>query len=351
MQQQSKSAQRQRLTAVFVLIALAIIAVAIRYVLFNYGVLYGEAAAKMASLAVAGIIVVAGYLPLRMLRSSHNQTTGGGAATESIVATVAAILGLAVTAYSISELVAPNTPVAASAPACAGVPVYGAKYFAVTVQNGANARSGPGREYQQVNRYASGCTLGFDGYCIGSAEPDFVLGTPDQRWLLVHDRTEFVAAAVVLSQSAESALGTIPDSRCAMLGGLSQPHVITQFTYDSISGQLTAAAPGAVAVGYGLATPNFGSAGYHTGALGTSENSGFLAKLPVSLVASDAQANGDRVLLGAAVCLAEGVPVTSSLGVQLLTVQNSKIIRSTPYTHISADIKARLAEIACNSTR
>ena len=213
MQSQSKAARRQRLIAIFALIALAVIAVVVRYILFDQGILYGEAAAKMASLAVAGVIVVAGYLPLRMLRGSHNQATGAGA-TESIVATVSAILGLAVTAYSVSELIAPNTPVAASAPACAGVPVYGAKYFAVTVQNGANARSGPGREFRQVNRYASGCTLGFDGYCIGPAEPDFVLGTPDQRWLLVHHRTEFVAAAVVLSQSAESALGTVPDSQC-----------------------------------------------------------------------------------------------------------------------------------------
>jgi hypothetical protein len=350
MQPQSKSAKRQRLTAIFVLIALAVIAVVVRYILFDYGILYGDAAAKMASLAVAGIIVVAGYLPLRMLRGGHNQATGG-AATESIVATVAAILGLAVTAYSVSELVAPNTPVAASAPACAGVPVYGAKYFAVTVQNGANARSGPGREYQQINRYASGCTLGFDGYCIGSAEPDFVLGTPDQRWLLVHDRTEFVAAAVVLTQSAESALGAVPDPRCAELGGLPQPHVITQFTYNSTSGQLTAAAPGAVAVGYGLMVPNTGSAGYHTGALGTGATSDFSAKLPVSQVASDAPVGGGQVLLGAAICLADNVPVTSSLRAQLLTVRNSKIIRDTLETHIPPDIEVHLAEIACNSTR
>jgi hypothetical protein len=350
MQPQSKSVKRQRLTAIFVLIALAVIAVVVRYILFAQGVLYGEAAAKMASLAVAGVIVVAGYLPLRMLRGSHNQETGG-APTESIVATVAAVLGLAVTAYSVSELVAPNTPVAASAPACAGVPVYGAKYFAVTVQNGANARGGPGRAYQQVNRYASGCTLGFDGYCIGSAEPDFVLGTPDQRWLLVHDRTEFVAAAVVLSQSAESALGSVPDLQCAKLGGLAQPQAITQFTYNPSSGQLTASAPGAVAVGYGLVAPNTGSAGYHVVALGTNANSGFPAKLSVSQVADDAQAGTGKVLLGAAVCLADNVPVTGSLSVRLLTIHNSKIIRDTLDTHIPAGIKAHLAEIACNSTR
>jgi hypothetical protein len=342
--------QRQRLTAIFVLIALAVIAVVVRYVLFAHGVLYGEAAAKMASLAVAGVIVVAGYLPLRMLRGSHNQATGG-APTESIVATVAAVLGLAVTAYTVSELVAPNTPVAASAPACAGVPVYGAKYFAVTVQNGANARGGPGREYQQVNRYASGCTLGFDGYCIGSAEPDFVLGTPDQRWLLVHDRTEFVAAAVVLSQSAESALGSVPDPQCSKLGGLAQPQAVTQFTYNPSSGQLTASAPGAVAVGYGLVAPNTGSAGYHVVALGTNANSGFPAKLSVSQVADDTQAGTGKVLLGAAVCLADNVPVTGSLSVRLLTIHNSKIIRDTLDSQIPAGIKTHLAEIACNSTR
>src|SRR5690349_19613822 len=67
------SPNRRRLqgwaTAAFLL--LAIFAVAARYFLFSQGILYGETAARMASLMVAGIIIAAGYIPLRMLRGSN----------------------------------------------------------------------------------------------------------------------------------------------------------------------------------------------------------------------------------------------------------------------------------------
>lgn len=36
--------------------------------------------------------------------------------------------------------------------------MYGAKYFAVTGSKGANARSGPGPQFQQLNHYPAGCT-------------------------------------------------------------------------------------------------------------------------------------------------------------------------------------------------
>lgn len=346
---QIKSVKWQRITAVGVLIALACAAVAGRYILFQHGVLYGEAAAKMASLAVAGIIIVAGYLPLRMLRHGR-QTPANAPATESIVAAVAAILGLALTAYSVSELVAPNTPTAASVPACAGVPVYGAGYFAVTEQNGVNARSGPGPQYPQVNRYPSGCTLGFDGYCIGSAERDFVIGTPDQRWLIVRNRNQLVSAAVVLSESAESNLGTAPSPRCAALGGLPQPRAISQFAYNTGSGELNASAPGAVLVGYGIAALNLSNPGYYAGTLGTDTNSSFPAHLAPSALASYAQGASGQVLLGAAICLAVNVPVTGSLRARLLTVRDSRIVRNVSDAHISPGVVSRLAEIACNST-
>lgn len=343
-----KSARGQRIIATCVLIAFAGIAVTVRYVLFQYGVLYGEDAAKMASLAVAGIIIVAGYLPLRILR--HESHAHADAATESMVATVAAVLGLALTGYSVSELVAPNTPTAASVPACAGVPVYGARYFAVTEQNGVNARSGPGPQYPQVNRYPSGCTLGFDGYCIGSAEHDFVIGTPDERWLIVRNRSQLVSAAVVLSESAESDLGTAPSPRCATLGGLPQPRVITQFTYSTESGELNASAPGAVLVGYGIATLNPSNPSYNPGTLGTNVNSRFPAHLASSLLEGYAQGPTGQLLLGAAICLAVNVPVIGSLHARLLTVRNSRIIRNVPDADIPPDVISRLAEIACNST-
>ena|ERR1700691_52341 len=207
----------QRRLAVAVFLAFAALAVFLRYVLFEKGILYGEAASKMASLCVAGIIVAMGYLPLRVLQGAGSVHT---ATKESIAATLAAIVGLAVTGYSLSELLAPNTPVAAALPACGGTPVYGARYFAKTQENGVNARSGPGVEYPQVNRYGSNCTLGFDGYCVGRSVPDYILGTPDQRWLIVHDRKQLIAAGVVLSESAESALGSKPSSECQELGGL-----------------------------------------------------------------------------------------------------------------------------------
>jgi hypothetical protein len=156
-----------------------------------------------------------------------------------------------VTGYSVSELLAPNTPVAAEASACAGTPVYGAAFFAKTQVNGVNARSGPGVEYPQVKRYRGNCTLGFDGYCIGRAVPDFVLHTPDQRWLIVHDESDLVASAVVLSESA---------------------------------------------------------------------------------------------------CLADNVPVVSSLRVQLLTFHGAHITKEQPNPQIPKSVRPLLAEVACNSS-
>jgi hypothetical protein len=318
----------------------------------------------MASLMVAGVIVLAGFVPLWLLRRvAASQAVSGlaspspkgasavpkeptSAARESIVATVAAILGLALTAYSLSELLAPNTPVEASAPACAGAPVYGARFFAETTAIGANSRNGPGREYQQVNRYSGNCTLGFDGYCIGLPEPDFRLGTPDQRWLLVHNREEFIASAVLQSQTAESALGAKPSSSCSKLGGLPLPTTIQQFTYDTVNGRLTASAQGAAAVGYGLASPAPRTI-YQAIALGS--NTSFSASLPSGNIATKTKISDGNVWLGAAICLADNVPVVSSLRILRLTLQRSHVIAQVPDPKVPAAVRPHLAEIACNS--
>jgi hypothetical protein len=348
-----QSSMRERAIASGVLLALAGVLIAVRYVLFAQGILYGQTVANMASLAVAGFIVAFGCLSLWILRGS-NPARGGsgehgkeGGTPDSVVATVAAILGLAITGYSVSELVAPNTPVAASVPACGGVPVYGANYFAVTALNGENARSGPGTEFQQLNHYPTGCTLGFDGYCIGVSETDFIAGTPDQRWLLVHDRRQLISAAFVVSESAESDLGTVPAPECPGLGGSPQPHTITKFTYNTHSGKLSASAPGAVLVGYSAVSLDAGSAGY-AGALGTLASSGFPAALPPSTLTSDVQVTTGQVFLGAAICLAINVPVADSLRAQIVTLHNSEIIRSVPDTHIPLTIAKKLADFACD---
>jgi hypothetical protein len=350
----STSAKTDRIIASCSLLALTGILIAIRYILFDRGILYGQAIANMASLAVAGFIVAAGCLSLWIIRGGSSGHGGSGSqtqesgATDGVAVTVAAILGLALTGYSISELVAPNTPVAASVPACAGTPVYGAKYFAVTALNGVNSRSGPGPEYRQLNHYPTGCTLGFDGYCIGYPETDFIAGTPDQRWLLLHDRSQLVSAAFVISESAESDLGPVPDRVCSSLGGSPQPHRITSFSYNTRSGELNATAPGAVLVGYSAISLSAANPGY-AGIMGTAPSSDFPAMLQPPKLASEVQVTTGQVLVGAAICLAINVPVPDSLRVQLVTLHNTKVTRVAADSHIQPSVALRLEEFACDS--
>lgn len=329
------------------LVGLATVLIAVRYILFERGILYGETVANMASLAVAGVIVAAGCLSLWILRGSST-ALASGAPADGVVTTVAAVLGLALTGYSVSQLVAPNTPTAASVPACAGVPVYGAKYFAVTAQNGVNARSGPGPEYQQLNHYPTGCTLGFDGYCIGYPETDFIAGTPDQRWLVLHERRQLISAAVVISESAESDLGAAPEAECASLGGLPQPHTIGDFTYNVHSGQLSVTAPGAALIGYSAVSMDTRTPGY-AGAIGTDASPGFLARLSSSELTGLVQGSSGKLVLGSVVCLAINVPVVRSLNTQVITIRGNRIVRRQPDRHVPPNVAARLAEFGCNA--
>lgn len=334
---------RQKIVTIVTFSLVILFAVLARWVLFTEGILYGPTAAKAASLLVAGIIVAAGYLPLRMLRRSNK---GQEASKESIAAVLAGILGLALSAYAAGELFAPDTPVAATASACDGVPVYGAPYFAETQPNGVNARSGAGIQYPQVSRYGGSCTLGFDGYCIGISIPDYLLGTPDQRWLIVHDRSQFVAAGVVLSQSAESNLGSAPSPKCKNAGGETQPERL-EFSYNTMSGRLNASAPGAVAVGYGLAAVPQNSPSYHSIALAT--KAGFPASLSAAAIPNVVPVSGG-VWLAASVCLADNVPVVSSLRVNLLTFRGTRVAKQSRNVSVPRSLRPLLAEIACNGS-
>lgn len=340
----SRRRRLQRWLAAVSFILIAVTAVLVRYFLFSESILYGEAAARAASLLVAGVIVAAGYVPLRMFRIRGSESD---VPQETVVATLTAILGLAVVGFSVSQLLAPNTPVAASAPACGGAPVYGARFFAKTPSNGVNARKGAGTEYPQVNRYGGDCTLGFDGYCIGTAITDPILNTPDQRWLIVHHRAELVASGVVLSQSAESALGSVPSPECKKFGGLPQPTEIQKFSYNVTSGQLNSSAPGAVAVGYGLATTSQQGRSYQAGQFVIMP--GPPGNLPAETIASKMKAAHD-VWLGAAICLADAVPITASLQVKLLTFHGTHITKQQAVTTIPSSVRPLLADIACNRT-
>src|SRR6266567_7425997 len=81
-----------RNTAVVVLILLAIATVIVRVILFSRGVLYGESAAKMASLAVAAIVVTVGAVVMKIRQSGRAATTKGEESAGSTVSSIAALL-------------------------------------------------------------------------------------------------------------------------------------------------------------------------------------------------------------------------------------------------------------------
>jgi hypothetical protein len=356
-----------RIVAVVILILLAIAAAIVRVVLFSKGILYGESAAKMASLAVAAIVVTVGAVIMKIRQAGQapaTQAPGAQASAAqapaakreespgSVVVSISALLGLALVAYSVAELVAPNTPVAAGAPACPGAPVYGAPFLAQTTDLGANARSGPGRQYVQMNRYAANCTLGFDGYCIGSTELDSRLKTPDDRWLVVHGRSDqVISSAVLLDQSPLQDLGQTPSPACQRIGGLPEPQSVQNLVYNKNAKALSAQAPGAASVGYAVAVPAGKNPAYLPIGLGTSPPffkvswnlRDTLNQMPGSL-------NNTALWVGAAVCLADTVPVIKSFHALRLTIRNGVVIAQTPAVDLSSTIQAHLAQLACGAS-
>lgn len=331
-----------RIKALVLLLVLSVL-VALRWFLFSRGYLYGDTQAQLASIAVAGFVVGFGYMALWFLRGS-----GGGGNQDSSLSILAAILGLAVAGYSIGQLLAPNTPHEASVAACAGVPVNGAKYLAITTGVGANARSGPMAEYQELHHYPADCTLGFDGYCVGEPETDPAFSTiPDVRWLIVHGHPDqLVTAAYVLTESAESELGQTPSPGCASLGGYPQPDTIAHFTYDPASGQLNAQAPSAVTVGYGAITYNTRSPHWQGAMSTTAPNFG--VSLPSSDVTDLVTGANGQVILAAAVCLAIDAPVVQSLRAEQIIIRHSQLVSIKPYTRIDHRYASKLAQFACD---
>lgn len=347
------------LTIVILLLVVAGVAVT-RVVLFSRGILYGESTAKMASLVVAAIVIIVGAVIIKIRQDDRAaQTAQAGPAAQpsgsqtggASVASVAVLLGLALTAYSAAELIAPNTPVAASAPACPGAPVYGAKFFAQTTDLGANARSGPGREYAQANRYAASCTLGFDGYCVGSVEQDLRLKTPDDRWLIVHGRPDqVVSSAVVIDQSPERDLGQDPSNACNKIGGLPLPHTVNGLAYNVMHSMLSSEAPGAPAVGYALVALAGGHPSYVAIGLATAPprfELGWTAAASLTQIPN--YSPSDKIWVGAAVCLADTFPVTKSLRTLRITLIGSKVTAEASAGGLPVSIRPHLAQLACGS--
>jgi hypothetical protein len=294
-----------------------------RWFLLYTGRLSDETAGRLSSLTVAALLAATLFFSAAAVASrklANTQpvqtppavTTGSGPVKDGAVTTAVAILALATAAYGMVELLSPITPYQAAAPACRNAPVAGASFLAQTVGTGVNGRAGPSSGYPQVDRFAGNCTLGFDGFCIGEPVHDFLILKPlDQRWLVLHRRTIFVASGKILSQSPEKTLGAHPSPRCTTLGGLPEPRIDELHVVPALPlSQLSVRTSGAViAVGYAvnISGPSamivdpFGQIGIKT------RDEGFTASWNPALAATMLPAGSGTVEVAATACLAPGV--------------------------------------------
>lgn len=345
-------------------LTVAIVAVVTtRVLLFSTGALFGDAAVLYANLATAAVLGGAVLVMARLVSRRDSLTRAG------------AILALAVASVGVIGLVAPSTPTLAAAPACRGVAVLGARFFAQTtgdslaaaqpasagmtpadVAPGVNARTGPSTTYPQTDRFAGDCTLGFDGYCVGSPVDNLVTDLPDTRWLILHGRhDEFVASAKVLSQSPEANLGTAPAPACRSHGGLSSPgsphFVPTAGTDGTVT--LAATAKGADIVGYAINQIDPSDGSYPYAALGepiteSEKTPAFSGKWDTSTAVPLLNGGAGSVELAAATCLAGDVPVMPP-SVYKATFANSTLASLTPMAPATFADGARLAQTACSA--
>jgi hypothetical protein len=348
------------LVLVSVPLAVGAAATALRVYLFQSGLQYGATAERAWNLGLAALVgftVVTWYRAVAVRRAQAGQPVEMG----GVMTAAAGALAFATAAFSAATLLAPNTPLKAAAPACPSAPVYGAAFFAQTVEElgGANARSGAGTGYPQVNRFPGGCTLGFDGYCIGEPIGDLrAMITkdtpwPDQRWLIVHRRDELVASGRVQSQSKESDLGEKPDSRCGKWGGQPPPKVTNLTVTPPPAGQdlvaLQVESSGAVAVGYAvqlLTAPIDGA--YPFGRIGAKANGpAFEARWNPVLAAEHLSNQSGDVRVAAVACLAPADPMGDPLAKRVHLV-HGKVTSVQDEKLTDTNEQERLGHTACS---
>lgn len=211
---------------------------------------------------------------------------------------------------ALAQGLAPPTPVTAASSSCQGVPVLGAKFFAQTLPDGVNARSGPGTGFPQVNRFGGNCTLGFDGFCVGEPIPTVDGQLLDTRWLIVHQRDQLVSAAKLLPQSSQAVFGTKPDPRCKALGGYPNPGPLTFTpTMQGNATSLVAVSPGARLVGYAVGLQLPAADGYPLSSIKVKSNApDFTGLYQYAGDVNSLPGHSGVIQLVASVCLAPDVP-------------------------------------------
>jgi hypothetical protein len=215
-----------------------------------------------------------------------------------------------------------------------------------------NVRSGPGREFRQIDRFPGGCTVGFDGFCIGEPIPDFITNVPDDRWLLLHRRAGLVSSGKVQSQSRDENLGSRPAPECAQLGGdpLPPPAVLTAKPRRGGTVVLSATSKGASAMGFALyfaTSPLNGMLPFTQLGIKTPIATGFSAKWSAAYSAQFLPGQQGDIDVVAAVCLASTVPESGS-GTALAFHLNGASVEMAPEPpHLSPQVMDALSETAC----
>jgi hypothetical protein len=229
-----------------------------RFLLVRFGLLYGADRILAIDVTISAALVIGlalGRRAMRRNRSSTHRDSSPGTWTDWF-GVAATVLGVPALVVALMTLLAPATPNGLGAPACAGAQTYGLNYFGVTVGPLGNyARSGAGLSFAQTDRFDTGCTLGFVGYCIGDAVDDpTVGGWTETRWLLVGRHTmqpgkalarilsgeledrRFVSLSYIAPKSPDRNLRYLGDDECP--GARSRPGLVSMTPVKSGNGAI-----------------------------------------------------------------------------------------------------------------
>ena len=275
-------------------IASALAIVGIREFLIYRGDLYGEDQLRLSLLVGAAVLLV---VSTWIFRVTH---IGG----------LLGAVGFFVALAGAFQLVLPPVQDATAPGPCPGAQTRNVEMIGITHPNGTNVRSGPSRTYRPTKRFAGNCSVGFDSYCLGDAEPDLFyqsranITVYDMRWYQLPDDRGIVHAGVVASQGLDDQL---PQEPCAGDVGMpDEPEVVTKENDDGTM-TVTATAEGAANVG-------FAAFGYvddelylHRDGLIPKSSDGFTHDWPLLDVTVDGPASG-TLSVAAVVCLAAEVP-------------------------------------------
>ncbi|GAB3001869.1 hypothetical protein LWP59_34580 [Amycolatopsis acidiphila] len=317
----------------------------VRLVWFHDGQIYaggiGNINAFMAATAVGGAALL------------YRGATRKPAQPQGAITLLASFVAVGTGAFATAQYFFPETPRGAAAAACANAPLEGAAFYAQTTEQGANSRSGPGRQFKQNDHFPASCTIGIDGYCLGEPQQDITLEPhfPDIRWLIVHGLPDrYVPAAFVGFQGGEGPLGK-PDASCEGHGLPFAPPVAKVELGDRDPGgsiPLTAAAPGAYLVGYAVALKEHPEGSY--------VQPGQSDARPNFAVSWDlgkknpfpGEATGD-VWVAAAICLAGNASQVDSLRVAEVTLNDGAVAGSAGVVTetVPEEVRHELEQVAC----